>query len=373
MMTISALCLVEVGFWMKKEDAHIMTMASTILGQWGRKVVWALFLFICYASLVAYIAGCGHLAEAACSSLLGISISKATGCWLFVALFGPFLLGPRYILGRANDLLFVLMVIAYFVIIWKGISVIQPDLLWRHDWPKAYSGIPLLITAFSFQTMVPSLHPFLDHDRRSLRVAIVIGTSIAFCVYALWQLVILGSIPLEGDWGLLHALREGVPATYCLVQRVHSVLIPEAAAVFSLFALVTSFFGIGMGLYDFLSDGLSIPKRGHGVVILGALVLLPSLFFALTWEKVFITALDISGGFGDTIMNGMIPIILLWVGSMTFAPKVLRSGIFRKSVLVLLLLLFATAFAAEARIRFFHESKEIEKPIDEDAMQELPR
>jgi tyrosine-specific transport protein len=354
-MTITGLCLVEIGFWMKKSDAHIITMASTILGESGKWLMWCLFLFISYASLTAYTAGCGHLLSSGLSSLIGTEVPKSAGCWLFVLMFGPFLLGPRHILGRANDVLFILMIAAYAIIISSGASIVRIEYLMREDWSSAYLAVPLLITAFSFQTMVPSLHPFLDHDKKSLRVAVVLGTTIAFIVYALWQFVVYGSVPLEGDSGLLQAFKEGNPATYCLGKLTHSTLITHASSVFALFALVTSFFGIGIGLFDFLSDGLSISRKGKGAIALGALVLIPSLIFSISFERIFIIALDISGGFGDTILNGIIPLIMLWVGIKRFAPHLARRAGFRNSVIVILLTLFALAFAAEAKTRFFHE------------------
>ena len=88
-MTATGLCLVEIGLWLKKKDAHLVTMASTILGDWGKWLVWGLFLFISYASLTAYTAGCGSLFAEALSSLFKTEVSKTAGCWLFVFVFGP--------------------------------------------------------------------------------------------------------------------------------------------------------------------------------------------------------------------------------------------------------------------------------------------
>ncbi len=351
-MTITGLCLVEIGFWMKKTDAHIITMASTILGAWGKWLMWFLFLFISYASLTAYAAGCGHLFAEGLSALFSTSVPKSLGCWLFILIFGPFLLGPRYILGRANDLIFILMVGAYAVIIGTGIPIVQHELLLRKDWNQAYLAIPLLITSFSYQTMVPSLSPFLNQDKKSIRVAVVLGTLIAFVVYGLWQFVVYGSVPLEGEAGLLQAFAKGEPASYSLSQLTHSTVIPYASSLFAVFALVTSFFGIGIGLFDFLSDGLNISKKGQGAIVLGLLVLIPSLIFAISFERIFIVALDVSGGFGDTILNGVIPLVMLWLGIKRFAPHITRYAALRNTFIIILLGLFALAFAAEAKMRF---------------------
>lgn len=351
MMTVTGLCLVEVGSWMKKHDAHIMTMTETILGPRAKGLVWILFLFISYASLIAYTAECGNILAHAVEFAFGLSISKTTGCFLFAAIFGPFLLGPRYILGRVNDVLFFLMVAAYVVFIVKGVPAVRSELVFRENWSVAYMAIPLLITSFSFQTMVPSLHSFLDDHKKSLQLAVVMGTTIAFFVYALWLFVILGSVPLEGPLGLAQALDKGVPATRCLTALTHSPAIPFASSAFALFALITSFFGLGIGLFDFLSDGLKIQKKGKGSLILGLLVILPSLFFAISYERIFIVALDISGGFGDTILNGVIPLLLLSLGVRIFAPQLSKWPFVKKGGILFLLCLFLIAFAAEVKLR----------------------
>ena len=356
LMSATGLCLVEIGFWMKKSDAHIITMASTILGEWGKWLMWCLFLFISYASLTAYTAGCGSLFASALSSVLKTEVSKTAGCWLFVLVFGPFLLGPRAILGRANNILFGLMICAYFVIVGRGIGLVQTEYLMRHDWNYAYLAIPLIITAFSYQMMVPSLHSFLDNDKRSLRVAVVLGTTITLVVYTLWQVVIFGSIPIDGASGLSAAFEAGEPATFCLSQLTNSKLVTHAASFFALFALVTSFFGIGIGLVDFLSDGLKMSRKGRGAIILGLLVLVPSLVFAVSFERIFLIALDISGGFGDTILNGIIPLTMLWLGIKRFAPHLASRSVLKKGFVIVLLGLFALAFAAEVKARLTEEA-----------------
>jgi tyrosine-specific transport protein len=353
MMTITALSLVEIGFWMDKSDAHIITMASVILGRWGRVFIWILFLFISYASLVAYTGGGGHFIAVGLSSVFGFPVSREVGCCLFIMTFGLILLGPRIFLGRANNALFLLMIIAYVVLIYKGIDDIDLQLLFQKNWTKATLAVPMLVTAFSFQTMVPSLHPFLQHQRSALRMAVILGTTIAFVVYGLWLLVIFGSVPLEGEWGLLRALQLGTPATHCLIEHTQCQVIAQAAAFFSLFALITSFFGIGMGLVDFLADGLNIRKKGKGVLTLGAIVLVPSLFFAIAYERIFITALDISGGFGDTILNGIVPLVMLWIGSARFWKMTKKQHAIFGSTLCCLLILYLAVVYFEANITFF--------------------
>ncbi len=374
MMTMTALCLVEVGFWMDKDDAHIVSMSKKLLGPIGRWVSWGLFLFISYASLVAYTGGSGQLIANAISmaSKGSISLSHEAGCLIFTLFFGPFIFLSHYTLGKANTSLFMLMIVVYLFIIGIGISHVDVSLLSHINWSFAPTAIPLLLTSFSFQTMVPSLHPYLHHDKRSLRVAIISGTMIAFAVYALWQFVVMGSVPLEGSYGLLEAYKKSEPATYSLGYATNNQSLSVLSTLFAFLSLVTSFFGISMGLYDFLSDGLNIDKKGRGTLILGSLVLLPSLYFAIRYEGVFLTALDLSGGFGDTILNGIIPIAMIWAGW-----KIYKTTRFTKRLkigLLFLASLYTAAFLYELSTRIeFGDTAYDNKAVDIIEMRENTR
>src|SRR5947209_6317188 len=74
-MTASALLLLEVNLWMK-EGAHVITMASTLLGPIGKIVSWCVYLFISYASIVAYTAAGGSLVINGAENLFKVDISK---------------------------------------------------------------------------------------------------------------------------------------------------------------------------------------------------------------------------------------------------------------------------------------------------------
>lgn len=311
-MTFTALLFLEVSLWME-EGVHVISMTSRILGPFAKGVAWVLYLFICYASLVAYTAG-GGLQIASTASIFGLEISSAWGALVFVALFGSvFYFGNKFV-GKVNAILFIAMIGAYLGLVAMGLDEVKPELLRYSDWSPTWLAIPLFLTSFSFQTMVPSLTPYLNRHAKSLRFAIVGGTTLALIVYLIWQWMILGIVPVEGDNGLAEALRRGEPATQFISEHVHGYHIALIAEYFAFFAIITSFLGIGLGLFDFLSDGLKIQEKGWGKVFLSLLIAIPTLFFATQFERIFYLALDATGGYGDAILNGIIPVLLVWVG-----------------------------------------------------------
>ena len=351
MMTLTALLLMEVSLWME-EGAHIISMSSRLLGPLGKAIAWMLYLFICYASLVAYTAGGGIQIASSLNAIFGITLSKGLSCALFVLLFGSVIYAGSKIVGRINAILFIAMIAAYIALVGVGFDEIKPAFLRFSNWNTALMAIPLLLTSFSFQTMVPSLTPYLKRNVPALRFAIIGGTTIAFIVYLIWQWLILGIVPVDGERGLIEALKRGEPATQFLGSHVNGNSIAFIAEYFAFFAIITSFLGIGLGLFDFLSDGLRIKEKGVGNLSLAILVVVPTLFFAIYFERAFLVALDTSGGYGDAILNGIMPALMIWVGRYHLKYKSNFKIPGGKPLLIFIVLFFSAILIYEILMQF---------------------
>ncbi|SCA64060.1 Tyrosine-specific transport protein [Chlamydiales bacterium SCGC AG-110-P3] len=348
-MTATGLLLVEASLWFE-EGAHVITMVTRLLGPIARGVAWILYLYIGYASLVAYTASGGDYIASTVTCAGGISVSKGLACTLFALVFGSILYLGNTLVGRINTILFIGMIGAYALLVTVGIPEVQGELLRYQRWSGATLAFPLMLTAFSFQTIVPSLTPYLDRNVRKLRVAVAGGTTIAFGVYLLWEVLILGIVPVEGSNGLAAALEQGQAATHFLSAAAESPWVAQVATFFAFFALVTSFLAIAMGLFDFLSDGLKIPRRGKGELTLATMILLPTLYFAVFYERAFIVALDTSGGLGDTVLNGIFPVMMVWAGRYSYfnhSVPGLRGG---RPLLILLAAFYLFAFLQEVLV-----------------------
>jgi tyrosine-specific transport protein len=352
-MTATALLLVEASLWMK-DEVHVNTLATRLLGNKIRIVVWFLFLFISYASIVGYTAGAGLQVTSFFKEYFGLIISQEIGSFIFIVLFGGIFYAGSYLVGRINSVLFVGMLVAYFGIVMMGLDEVHPKLILRAEWTGSYLALPLVLTAFSFQTMVPSLTPLLMRNAKALRFAIIGGTTIAFLIYLIWQFVILGIVPVEGSNGLKEALIRGEPATQFLRSHVEGVWLVPFAEFFGFFAIATSFIGIALGLFDFLADGLKIKKQGWGKFFLTLLVIIPTYFIAVNFERIFLIALDLTGGYGDTILNGLIPVAMVWVGRYHLGYKSHISLPGGKPLLIVIFAFFLAALVMEILIHSGH-------------------
>jgi tyrosine-specific transport protein len=305
MMTLTALLYLEVCLSMER-GSHIVSMSAELLGGWIKGLNALIFAFVSYASLIAYVYGGGAQIHH------HLDIGLYGSHLLFVTCFGTFLLWRAKAVERINTLLFAGMLGAYFLLLVIGHDDVTAEHLSHSNWNGFVTKFPsILLVSFSFQVfLVPSITRYLNYDGKSTRWVLIAGTTITFLFYLIWQWLVIGTVPLEQ---LQTASLKGDPATSYFSRAVSSPIAATIAEFFAFFALATSFLGMALGLQDFLADTLSIKRSRRGMLALTTLVLAPTFLGACYFEKVFTTLLDATGGFGDTIINGMIPVALVWV------------------------------------------------------------
>lgn len=312
-MTATALLYAEASLWMEP-GAHVLTISTKLLGRPGKVIAGVIYLFIAYASLVAYISGGAELVTESCHQYFGWQMPTWGAALAFCLLFGFVIDMGAEAVGRVNTILFVALLVAYVVLVALGTGEIRASLLTQVSWISSFSILPLMLTIFSFQAIVPSLTPYLKRDAYWIKRCIFLGTTVAFLVYLIWQWIVLGTVELEGPQGLIIAKEQGRAVTTFFRGAVSQAFLADIAEAFAFFALVTSFLGIAWGLFDFLADGLRIERRGVKKIFLALLVVIPSLLCALNYPRAFLVALDTTGGFGDAILNGILPVLMVWVG-----------------------------------------------------------
>jgi len=309
LMASTGLLFLEVSLWMGGES-NIISMAQKTLGWGGQLVAWLLYLFLFYSLTVAYISGCGDLL----TQIFPDVIAKEYGALLFVLFYAPFVYAGATVVGRINSFFMVGLGVCYLIFVYLGFSHVKIDFLERRDWYLSLMGLPVAFTAFAYQGTVPTLINYLDHDPKSARLAIIAGSSLPFFAYVIWQALILGIVPVEGAGGLAEALAHGDNAVHPLRLFIANPNVYHVGQFFAFFAMVTSFFGVTLGLKDFLADGFKIKQTGLGKFFLCLMVFVPPLIIAIINKNLFLSALGVAGGFGCATLLGLLPILMVWVG-----------------------------------------------------------
>lgn len=345
-MSVTGLLFAELALWLKK-DVNILSMAEITCGRIGRSITWVVYLFFFYCLLVAYLVGGGNLL----TELYGSGLAPEVRIILFALVFVSLIVVGKRVVDPINRLLMAGLLIAYIGFACIGMGSVQFENLLHVDWKEARWALPVAFTSFGFQGTVPTLASWMGYDRRRLYKAIIFGTIITLCVYIIWQALFLGIVPLHGSHGLLETLKNKQDAVYPLQFFTHSALVWTFGKLFAFCAIATSFLGVGIGVFDFLRDGLHL--KAKGIRSIAALVVLSfgvPLFFALVDPAIFLRALGMAGGYGSALLLGILPVVMVWRAKHVLGHDIARS-FWLGSRFVLSLLLVFIAFEIITQIQ----------------------
>lgn len=340
-MTTTGVLIFENGIGLK-EDANLLTLAETAFGKTGKRITWALYLFLFMSLMTAYLSG---LASFLAPLLPFPHWSHCAACLLFL----PFLiLGVRFS-STVNLLMMGALFLSFGLFLFLGLPQIQPDLLQPVNWNLTLLALPIVFTSFSFQGTVPTVVHYLKGDPSKVKKAIWIGTTIPLILYILFEILVLGIVPREGPNSLSEALTQQSFSFAPLQHWMQAPFLSFLGGTFSFFALFTSFIGVGLGLLDFLADGLRIKKQGLGKLFLTALVLAPPLLITAYNPHLFLTSLDYAGGIGCALLLGVLPILIALRRRARGSKPLVPGG---KPILFSLLLFLALEIAYEVYVKF---------------------
>ena len=323
LLTYSALLFVEV-YQTTESDSGIGTLSALYFGNAGRVVSTTVMFVFLYALLAAYISGGGEILMKATQStgLLGqegviantspeMTLKIFIG--IFTVFFGSFVIISTKVVDGFNRLLFFVMLVALVVVMFVMFpkASVQNLMAMPLDNALIISAAPIFFTSYGFHGSIPSLVKYMEGDVRGLRIAIVAGSAITLVGYILWQLSTHGVLSQSEFTQIL----KEKPTLYGLIEACRRItgseIIASAVQLFSALALVTSFLGVALGLFDCTEDMLR--KGLHinaGRLLLGAITFLPPVLFAYFYPD-FIAALSYAGQM-IAFFAVVLPVGLVW-------------------------------------------------------------
>lgn len=312
-MTYTAFLMLEVNLW-AGQGYNLISMIKLTLGKIGWVLGLLIYLFLLYSLTTAYIAGSGPIVVDGIQSLTGMKLPEWMGALPLLGIFGFFVYRGTRSVDRVNRLLMLGLVIAYGALVVFLTPHVNQRLLQHINWQYFYIGVSVMATSFGFHIIIPSLVTYLDRDVVQLKKAILIGSLIPLIIYILWEFLALGIIPIEGKDGIVQGYSQGSNGVHLLTSFLGHSRIAIVARFFSFFAIMTSFLGVSLSLFDFLADGLHIKKSQGGRALLYILTFLPPLLITLVDPRAFLSALEYAGAFGVVTLLGLFPALMAWSG-----------------------------------------------------------
>lgn len=315
-MTASAFLFLEVNLWLPPNN-NVISMAGATLGKTGQGFAWLVYLILMYSVLSAYIAGGGDLFHYLLVTS-GIEISLHYSAVLFTFVFGLIVYMGIRAVDYANRGLMFGKLGSYLLLVLLLIPFISGINLSNGEFKHILSPASLTVTALAFGCVIiiPSLRAYFADDIVSLRKAIFFGTFIPLICYVLWDLVIMGVIPLKGTPGLMEIFKSN-SSNSDLISALSVILNENTITLFAKFftsiCMATSFLSVALSLSDFLSDGLAIKKVGAGNLIVYAATFLPPVLFVLFFPGAFLQGLNYAG-ICCLILMIFLPALMAWRG-----------------------------------------------------------
>ena len=313
LMTGTGLLLIEAHQWFHK-SAHFSTIVPALIGPIGHAVSWITYLLLFYSLLVAYIAMSTHHITLGFSQVFSTDIPLWIGSIFFVLVFGWIVyLGTRKV-DLVNRVLMVGKILSFFLLVFFTVGFIKPTLLNYTDPKYCIYSLPILIVSFGFHNMIPSLQNYLGGDTKRVKQSLVGGAFLTLCLYLVWEMIVLGSLPIQGDFGIFYSLKNGLDGAAALKEYTKSLTIGYGALSLAFFAILTSFLSQTLSLVHFLTDGFKLKKGKNENLLICFLTLFPPLLIACINPDIAFKALNFAGGICAVILFGVLPTTMVWVG-----------------------------------------------------------
>ena len=313
---VSALLIAEVTLNGMRHNGRasngFLAMVESTFGKVGAQTTGGAYLFYHYALLIAYVSQGGKILISAVERIWDLpNLPAWMGSTSFALIFGIILyLGRDRFIQRLNSF-FVGIVIASFIgLLVLGVTQVHPTSLLSQDWSALTPALSVMLVALFFHNIVPVVATQLEGDAVMVRKSIVVGSAIPLMMFLLWNAVILGSVT--------PTMLENISGSSSVFDPLQVLGAGDAGewlgiliAVFSEFAIATSFIGFFYGLRDLFKD-MNLFADSTVSLPLISLILFPPMGFSAINPNIFYTALDYAGTFSVSILGGIIPAAIAW-------------------------------------------------------------
>ncbi|MFG0874700.1 aromatic amino acid transporter [Aeromonas media] len=306
-MTVSGWMLLE-AFKPYELTASFNSVTKDLLGHKINVFNNLTVYFVGGILLYAYITSSGLIL----SGLLGINSQFASV--LFVLVFSCFVWHSTRAVDRISVVLIAFMVLS-FVFGVSGLAAnIDATRLFHSlteelgQAPYALAMLPVALTSFGYHHSVASMRAYYGEEQKA-KQAILGGTLIALALYLLWLLSIFGNLP-RSAFGPVIAKGGDVDVLLgALASVIESKRVSNAINLFSMAAILSSFIGVGLGVFDYLADLFKFDNSRAGRAKSWGVTFLPPLLLSLLFPFGFVVAIGYAGA-AATVWACIIPALL---------------------------------------------------------------
>lgn len=223
------------------------SIARKTLGKQGQLITNGLLYALLICLLMAYILGAGDLLSKLLSNF-GIDLTATTSQITFTLVAGAVVASGTGVIDKLNRALFFVMLASLFATMaFLAPSMTQDNLMQvtSHNHVDLIKTSAILFTSFGFMVVIPTLVSY-NHEAtdKQLRNMVIVGSLIPLVCYLCWLFAVVGNLS-EEQFRSFHNVSDLMAAFEAQSPWVGTVL-----SIFTGLALLTSFFGVAMSLFN---------------------------------------------------------------------------------------------------------------------------
>jgi tyrosine-specific transport protein len=297
LMSYTALVTLEINLFFKK-GVSISYAAEYAFGRLGSYVSSAAITVLFYALLSAYMSASTSIINHTLNNF-NVAAPQFITLGLFTLVFTGIITAQTAWVDKSSRALLLVKTVAFVLIALLILPNITISYL-QHTPNAAYTNltllIPLFFTSFGFHGSISSVVNYIGLDSKKLRFTFLLGSLIPLGVYIIWEIIALGTVPLSGPKGFIEIQQAGgdlgtFTETLSALSGGGGWVI-SLSHIFTFLAIVTSFLGVGLGLYHFMEEQLE--KHTHKkpkTISVWLLTFVLPIIFALFFPQGFVVAL----------------------------------------------------------------------------------
>ena len=313
------ICMLASGLMILEVNTHYPSGASfdtlvrDLLGKGWNIVNGVSVAFVLYLLTYAYIFVGGNLtAQALGNQALWV------GQLIFFVIFAGCVWWSARVVDRFSSILIGGMILTFIWATGGLLSTVKLPILLdqvapsdARYWIYVGTALPVCLASFGFHGNVSSLFKYFHGDAPKVARALCIGTSIALVIYVLWQTAIHGNLLRESFAPVIAAGGDVGVLIEELSKFVEIGKMAQILSFFSYMAIASSFLGVTLGLFDYLSDLFGFDDSRIGRSKTAAITFLPPLIACLLFPTGFVKVIGYVG-LAAAIWTAIVPAFLLY-------------------------------------------------------------
>jgi len=324
-MLHTALLILETNLNFEPGSSFDTFVGQTLGPRWKMLNNFSL-VFVLYILCYAFISGGASSAAQTLRTSMGIELLPVVAVVLYSLVVALIIWIGTSTVSRVTTVIVAGMVISFALSIAQLMAGTTPALLLsvRTDYfVYSFAALPVCLASFGFHTNVPSLFKFYGKEPARIGKCLIYGSAISLAVYTVWQAVTLGQISRD-DW--LPIIEQGGnigPMVAAISGQDKTGTVMPLLTTFANLAVISSFLGGALGLFDFVADACGFTDDHLGRLKSTALTFLPPTVVCMFFPNGFILAIGFVG-LAAVVFAIIIPVKAAQVSRVKFGNPLFR-------------------------------------------------